>query len=216
MDAFPDDERLAALGRKADFRECGPCGGACCKMPWTVLATPRDVARLERATGRAAATFVHRAPLPAWETDAFGEGNLVFPRATDAAGNVPQLLKRADGACVFLDEAGGCSVHASKPLMCRLFPYWYEVAGASGFRPHERPSPGGTLGRAFGRPLRLLVDRGHEGRCPITTERIAEVERDAGEAVLELAHAFERDLRELEASYERNRPGSGSSEAGDS
>ncbi|HVL48102.1 MAG TPA: YkgJ family cysteine cluster protein [Candidatus Thermoplasmatota archaeon] len=219
---LPDDATLAALGRRVDFRECGPCGGACCRMPWTVFVTPRDVERLERATGRARASFARLAPLPAWEREAFGEGNLLFTRVALADGRVPQLLKREDGACVFLDAAGGCGVHASKPLMCRLFPFYYEMAGDDGaFDPRERPSPAGTRGQVLGRPLRLLVDRGHEGRCPIATDRIAEVEREAGDAALALAQAFEEDLTRFAGEKEAyaaqwKRPGRGSSDIGSS
>lgn len=189
---FPDAETLAALGRRVDFRECGPCGGACCRTPWTVFVTPRDVARLEAATGRPREDFATVAPLPAWEREAFGEGNLLFSRVADDAGRVPQLRKRPDGACVLLDERGLCGVHASKPLLCRLFPFYYDrIPG----QPGEVPSPL----RSDGGGLRLLVDRGHAGRCPIPLARMEEVERAAADALLALVGAFERDV----ADYER-------------
>jgi len=192
----PSDAETAALGARLDFHECGPCGGACCKVGWTVLATPADLDRLERATGRPAREFARFAPLPAWEQAAFGEGNLLFPRVADGRGAVPQLRKREDGACVFLDVRGMCGVHAAKPLLCRLFPFYYETGSSSA---RERPSPRGTIAPARdGRPsLRLLVDRGHAGFCPIPESRIAEVEEAAGDAAIALARSFEAQVEEL-------------------
>ena len=39
------------------------------------------------------------------------------------------LATQADGACVFLG-ANGCTVHAGRPLACRLYPLGRQVAGA--------------------------------------------------------------------------------------
>ena len=48
----------------------------------------------------------------------------------------------ADGACVFLDPAGRCRIHAkfgeaAKPLACRLYPLVIHPAGKTG---HETPA----------------------------------------------------------------------------
>lgn len=45
-----------------------------------------------------------------------------------------RLAHQADGACVFLDDAGLCRIHArfgeaAKPLACRVYPYAYHPAG---------------------------------------------------------------------------------------
>lgn len=45
-----------------------------------------------------------------------------------------RLSQRADGACVFLNEAGLCRIHAkfgeaAKPLPCRLYPYVFHPTG---------------------------------------------------------------------------------------
>jgi hypothetical protein len=37
----------------------------------------------------------------------------------------PRLRMRLGERCYFLLD-GGCSVHAAKPLQCRIFPYWPE------------------------------------------------------------------------------------------
>jgi lysine-N-methylase len=48
--------------------------------------------------------------------------------------NYDRLGHRADGSCVFLDEAGRCKIHAkfgetAKPLACRLYPFAIHPAG---------------------------------------------------------------------------------------
>lgn len=185
---------LARLGARLDFRECGPCGGACCTMPWAVFATRADLERLvawlrhapeaaavaqrlaaERGKTRAAldaSDVAELRPLPEWERAAYGEGNLLWPRVAGPAGEVPQLRKDARG-CVFLEEDGRCGAHAAKPILCRLFPYYYEAQD-------------GRLAR--------IVDRGHAGNCPITLARIDEVAAGAGDALDRLFAAYERDL----------------------
>lgn len=195
MRAAAHHGRVHDAQRLPDFAECGPCGGKCCKAGWTVLATPRDLDRLEAATGRPAREFARFAPLPAWEALAFGEGNLLFPRVAAPDGAVPQLRKREDGACVFLDARGMCGVHAHKPLMCRLFPFYYETAS---FSPAETPSPRATV--APGPPkLRLLVDRGHAGFCPIDRASMARAEDEGADALVAACREFEDDVRALAA-----------------
>ncbi|HWG91705.1 MAG TPA: YkgJ family cysteine cluster protein, partial [Candidatus Thermoplasmatota archaeon] len=191
----PTEAEVLAAARAIDLPECGPCGGKCCRTPWTVFATPRDLARLEAATGRPAASFARVAPVPAWERDAYGEGNLLFSRVAAANGEVPQLAKREDGACVFLDGQGWCGVHEAKPLLCRLFPFYYERAPYS---PAERPSPLRTERGG----LRLLIDRGHTGFCPIPPERLEALEGAHADRLLLLMQAFEADIARYEGEKE--------------
>jgi Fe-S-cluster containining protein len=198
---------LASLGGRLDFRECGPCGGACCKMPWAVFATHADLSRLVRwlrsapeASSVAEALAKRRGkrrealdagdiatlePLPDWERAAYGEGNLLYPRVEDSKGRVPQVRKH-EGKCQFLLDDGRCGVHPAKPLLCRLFPFYYQAAPAA-FDSAPRPSP-----------FRFVrtVDRGWAGNCPIAPERIEEVARPAEDALQELFSRFETDIAE--------------------
>ncbi|MHB8586784.1 MAG: YkgJ family cysteine cluster protein [Thermoplasmatota archaeon] len=213
--------RLRALGASLDFHECGPCGGQCCRMPWTVFATRRDLTRLllwlrtsddpdareagtklaaRRGKARldlAADDLAEFAPLPEWEREMYGEGNLLYPRVVSPDGSVPQLRKE-HGACQFLLEDGRCGVHGAKPLMCRLFPFYYEQALTAA----DAPAPRQGLSKApteTGRsPFRFIrtVDRGWEGNCPIRRERIEEVGNRAGGALEELFAQFEDDIED--------------------
>lgn len=33
-------------------------------------------------------------------------------------------LKRKEGACVFLDQGGQCSIYAARPVQCKTYPFW--------------------------------------------------------------------------------------------
>ena len=39
------------------------------------------------------------------------------------------LTEKADGSCVFLDDAGRCAIQAAKPAQCRAFPLQWSFAG---------------------------------------------------------------------------------------
>ena len=85
------------LRRDSPFSfRCNACS-RCCRDK-TIQVNPYELARLSRGLG-----------LPVAE---------VVVRYTD--GGV-HLRRREDGRCVFLGAAG-CSVHADRPLVCRLYP----------------------------------------------------------------------------------------------
>jgi len=76
---------------------CGRCS-RCCHHKGIAL-NPYEVLRLARNRGLTTTEFI--------------------ARYTDRAGT--RLAQRADGSCVFL-AAGGCGVHADRPLVCRIYP----------------------------------------------------------------------------------------------
>jgi hypothetical protein len=49
------------------------------------------------------------------------------PAAYDCDPGTPILKRRADGACIYLDDAVGCTVYARRPMLCRVFHcgLWY-------------------------------------------------------------------------------------------
>jgi lysine-N-methylase len=68
-----------------------------------------------------------------WENDPAMHGTQLFIRDGWFSGNY-RLNHRADGACVFLDEKGGCRIHGkfgseAKPLACRIYPFVLVPAG---------------------------------------------------------------------------------------
>ncbi len=68
-----------------------------------------------------------------WENDPATQGMKLFARDGWFSGKY-RLNHRADGACVFLDEKGGCRIHAkfgseAKPLACRMYPFVFTPMG---------------------------------------------------------------------------------------
>ena len=91
-------QRAHGMTRSTPFSyACGRCS-RCCRHKGIAL-NPYEVLRLARHQGLTTTEFL--------------------ARFTDRAGT--QLKQRADGACVFLG-AEGCSVHADRPLVCRIYP----------------------------------------------------------------------------------------------
>src|SRR5687767_14626337 len=63
-----------------------------------------------------------------WESDPAMKGVRLFKRFGGWFSRKKALNSRADGACVFLNEQGGCRIHAKfgsegKPLPCRIYPF---------------------------------------------------------------------------------------------
>ena len=55
-------------------------------------------------------------------------------RVEGPGGPVMRLPRHVDGACVYLGKDNACRIHqhfgaASKPLMCRLYPFGFRVRG---------------------------------------------------------------------------------------
>ena len=97
---------------------CQGCGACCRIRDGIVRVSEGEIARIAAYLGMGEDEFIEK------ETEV----------APDRKGLV--LRSRADGACVWLDEANRCRIHAVKPDKCRTFPYeWvnadsYEVCPA--------------------------------------------------------------------------------------
>ncbi len=86
------------LGRHSAFGySCSRCL-SCCRHK-TIQLNPYEIARLAGSLGISTTGFIDR--------------------FTTVGGTA--LRSKEDGTCVFLD-ARGCSVHADRPLVCRLYP----------------------------------------------------------------------------------------------
>jgi len=103
---------------------CRRCGRCC--VDKRIQVNPYEVARLAR--GR-------------------GQGTAAFREAFTLDGS--SLRQRDDGACVFFDPVAGCTVHADRPLVCRLFPlgrHISETGTVTYSHGHFDPPPGGDYG----------------------------------------------------------------------
>ena len=90
---------------------CGDCAGcsACChEMGDTIILDPYDIWQL---TGNLHCTF----------EQLMGEGKIALSVYDGVI--LPHLrLEGPQEGCLFLNEAGRCSIHPFRPGMCRLFP----------------------------------------------------------------------------------------------
>jgi Fe-S-cluster containining protein len=118
---------------------CAQCG-ACCRGGWVVV-TPSEV---EGYRARGVARFANDPERP--DADPF----------EPAAHGHFRLRRRADGACVFLTDAGRCRIHEelgaqAKPLACRAFPFVFHPAAGRPLVTAATACP--TVARNAGEPL---------------------------------------------------------------
>src|SRR5690348_8414915 len=86
--------------------ECQPGCTECCRQKGFVYLTQNDVDRIAAYVGMEAAAF---------------ERKFVYRTRNRMRLRVPR-----DASCHFLLE-NGCSIHAVKPVQCRIFPFWPEL-----------------------------------------------------------------------------------------
>jgi Fe-S-cluster containining protein len=123
---------------------CNGCGACCREL--RVTLTHRDLERLSRGLGRAAATLVDwLAPDAVDMTDEPGS----FVEL--GAGRRLMVLRHAGGACHLLDALARCSAYEHRPRDCRLFPFDLErdeQGHASGLARLALPGCGDETGPA--------------------------------------------------------------------
>ncbi|MBE5879636.1 MAG: YkgJ family cysteine cluster protein [Lachnospiraceae bacterium] len=91
---------------KLGCNECEGCSHCCRGMDDTISLDPYDICMLTRATGKEMAQLMQA------EVALHVESGVI----------VPHLQMTNDNHCPFLNEAGRCRVHESRPGICRLFP----------------------------------------------------------------------------------------------
>ena len=86
--------------------DCASCVNKCCSQPYDwVYLTPRETRRLKDASGIAPVEFMSKRQNP----------------------TTGHLVRTLDLPCRFLDSATGqCTVYASRPLACRMFPFYLD------------------------------------------------------------------------------------------
>ena len=112
------DGRLYSSGDmvKADCRDCEGCSACCRGMGSSILLDPMDVWRLRRDLHKDFSTLIEK------EAELGMADGMILPNM--------KMDVRTD-ACHFLDGNGRCSIHDSRPGLCRLFPLgrYYEENG---------------------------------------------------------------------------------------
>ena len=102
---------------KADCHDCEGCSECCRGMGSSIILDTMDIWRIQKGIGK-----VFQALLE--------EGKIGLTMADGMI--LPDLKMDTEReACPFLDSRGRCSIHASRPGLCRLFPLgrYYEENG---------------------------------------------------------------------------------------
>jgi uncharacterized protein len=89
--------------------QCQPGCTSCCEQQGFVYLTESDLDRIADYVGMTVPEF---------------EKRFVYRTKNLRRLRVPRLQQ-----CHFLRD-GGCSIHAVKPVQCRLFPFWPELVGS--------------------------------------------------------------------------------------
>lgn len=92
---------------KAETSNCEGCHKCCTGMGTSIVLDPYDVWNLKKSTGK---TF----------EELLGLGYLELNMVDGLI--LPNLKMNEQDRCSFLNEEGRCSVHTSRPGICRLFP----------------------------------------------------------------------------------------------
>ena len=113
------DGRLYSSGDmvKADCHDCEGCSECCRGMGSSIILDPMDIWRIQKGIGKGFQALLE-------------EGKIELNMADGMI--LPDLKMDTEReACPFLDSRGRCSIHASRPGLCRLFPLgrYYEENG---------------------------------------------------------------------------------------
>lgn len=92
---------------RAACNNCEGCHACCEKMGDSIVLDPFDVCRLTEATGRSFEELL------ADTIELHVIDGLILPSLK---------MTGEEERCVFLNEAGRCSIHAHRPGLCRVFP----------------------------------------------------------------------------------------------
>lgn len=98
------EEDMARLG----CQECAGCSSCCRGMGDTIILDPLDVYRLGTYLGKTTEQLIQEGALALGVVD-----GIILPHL--------QMQPGSD-ACFFLNGEGRCSIHDSRPGICRLFP----------------------------------------------------------------------------------------------
>ncbi len=93
---------------KADCHGCRGCYQCCTGMGNSIVLDPCDIWRLQAGTGKTLQEFLEEGRVELNVVD-----GCILPNLR---------MTGKDERCSFLDSSGRCSIHESRPGICRLFP----------------------------------------------------------------------------------------------
>ena len=93
---------------RADCHGCRGCYKCCTKMGYSVILDPCDIYRLQEGPGKGLSQLLEEEAAELHVVD-----GIILPNLK---------MKGRQERCAFLNQEGRCSIHASRPGICRLFP----------------------------------------------------------------------------------------------
>ncbi|KAL3778347.1 hypothetical protein HJC23_013807 [Cyclotella cryptica] len=103
---------------------CTSCG-KCCKVDGDVWLAPEETVRIARYLGYDAGEFRREYVRAEVVPDVGGSGE-------DKEALSWLCLKRREGACIFLDALGKCSIYDVRPIQCETYPFWPSIVATRG------------------------------------------------------------------------------------
>lgn len=136
----PFPRRTAAVKRGSWYEdglqfECTGCG-KCCKVDGDVWLAPDETETIMTHLGHSRSDDDNESYIK--------EFRKKYIRAEVTNGNQSEswvCLKRKEGACIFLDEAGQCSIYDVRPVQCSTYPFWPSIVQNRGAWEQESVLP---------------------------------------------------------------------------
>ena len=113
--------------------ECARNKEDCCSSDYAKFVTLKDTMRISEFLHKSVRNFVIYSGLSKGDlkTDLFkGKHHNYYYDLVSHDKKILQLKKKKDGSCIFLDKCGSCKIYSVRPLICRVYPFWYLGKGS--------------------------------------------------------------------------------------
>lgn len=107
---------------------CRSCNSNCCKE-WTIFITIDDAIRIQNFTMKNVDEFASFSEVPEWELKKYKNKGYNHIYSFLVNDKILQLKKNKND-CIFLAN-GLCSIYRVRPMICRLYPFWFEKVNNS-------------------------------------------------------------------------------------
>ena len=111
--------------------QCAKRKDDCCSSDYAKFATLKDAERIAKFLGIEAKQLASFSGLTERdkETELFTKKPHKYYYDLALNDKILQLKKKADGSCKFHSKEGLCKIYAVRPLICRIYPFWYSKDG---------------------------------------------------------------------------------------
>jgi Fe-S-cluster containining protein len=115
---------------KSHCAECMKNDEDCCSSFYARFATLGDAQRIAKLLGKKPSAFLKYAELSKNDkgTNLYAKKPHGYYYDLVSEGKILQLRTKRNGSCIFF-EKGSCRIYPSRPLACRIFPFWFSKGG---------------------------------------------------------------------------------------